>query len=83
VTIVHLRLVMAVLGAPVTTNDISKMNGEIVAKINASILLENPTHFVQADFLKIDFTADTLDIIGGNAFVHHLTYYREAAFYKK
>jgi SAM-dependent methyltransferase len=74
---------MAALGAEVTANDIAEKSGEIVAKINASGLLENPIHFVQGDFLKAEFPAATFDLVVGKAFVHHLTHEQEAAFYKK
>jgi|GEM_PF-1158365 len=78
-----LSAVMAALGAEVTANDIADKSGEIVAKINASGLLEKPIAFVQGDFLKAAFPAATFDLVVGKAFVHHLTHEQEAAFYKK
>jgi len=79
----RLVAIMAALGAEVTANDIAEKSGEIVAKINASGLLEKPIDFVQGDFLLADFPAATFDLVVGKAFVHHLTHKQEAAFYQK
>ncbi|MCR9183585.1 MAG: class I SAM-dependent methyltransferase [Flavobacteriaceae bacterium] len=79
----RLVAVMVALGAEVTANDIADKSGDIVAKINASGILEKPIGFVQGDFLKAVFPAASFDLVVGKAFVHHLTHEQEAAFYQK
>ncbi len=78
-----LSAVMAGLGAEVTANDIADKSGEIIAKINAAKLTEQPITYIQGDFLKQEFPPGTFDLVVGKAFAHHLTHEQEAAFYKK
>jgi len=79
----RLVAIMAALGAEVTANDIAETSGDIIAKINASGLLDKPLAFVQGDFLEQQFPPHTFDWVVGKAFVHHLTHEQEAACFLK
>lgn len=78
-----LAVVMNKLEATVYANDISNKSGEIIAKLNESLLKDNPITFVQGDFLEAPLADNSFDMVVGKAFLHHLTLEEEAAFMKK
>ena len=75
--------VMAVLGAEVMANDISDRSGDIINALNNSGLLRQPIRYIQGDFLEANLPAQSLDMVVGKAFIHHLDHATEEAFYQK
>lgn len=72
-------LIMAVLGAKVTANDISSRSGVIINEVSAKLGLDNIS-FVEGEFQKAEMKTNSFDFIIGKAFLHHLTHTLEEEF---
>jgi SAM-dependent methyltransferase len=75
--------VMAALGAELVANDISDRSVDIINAVNNSGILSQPIEYIQGDFLKADLPPNSFDVVVGKAFIHHLDYATEEAFYQK
>ncbi len=75
--------VMAALGAEVIANDISDYSGDIIEALNLKFKFEHKIVFKKGDFITHDIPNDSLDIVIGKAFLHHLTLDHEKAVLKK
>lgn len=74
-------LIMTILGAEVTANDISKQSGRIIREVSSRLAIKN-IEFVEGDFRedKISIPAGSFDFVIGKAFLHHLTHELETEF---
>ncbi len=75
--------VMAALGAEVIANDISDFSGDIIGALNSKFEFEHKIVFKKGDFITHDITNNSIDIVVGKAFLHHLTLDHERAVLKK
>ena len=75
--------VMAALGAQVIANDISDYSGDIVDALNSNYKFEHDITFVKGDFTSHDLSKQSLDMVIGKAFLHHLTLEHELKVIKK
>ncbi|MDG1731300.1 MAG: class I SAM-dependent methyltransferase [Algibacter sp.] len=75
--------VLAALGAEVVANDISDYSGDIVNALNENYKFEHDITFVKGDFTSHDLPEQSLDMVIGKAFLHHLTLAHELEVIKK
>ncbi|MDO5970569.1 class I SAM-dependent methyltransferase [Flavivirga aquimarina] len=75
--------VLAALGAEVIANDISDYSGDIIEALNTKFEFEHNIVFKKGDFVTHDISNDSLDMVIGKAFLHHLTLDHEKAVLKK
>ncbi|WP_298556285.1 class I SAM-dependent methyltransferase [uncultured Algibacter sp.] len=75
--------VLAALGAQVVANDISDYSGDIIEALNLNYKFEYDITFLKGDFTGHDLSKQSLDMVIGKAFLHHLTLEHELEVVKK
>ncbi|WP_339895250.1 class I SAM-dependent methyltransferase [uncultured Algibacter sp.] len=75
--------VLAALGAEVIANDISEYSSDIINALNANYKFEYDIVFVKGDFTDHNLPKQSLDMVIGKAFLHHLTLEHELEVIKK
>lgn len=75
--------VLAALGAEVIANDISDYSGDIINALNNNYDFKHKIKFIKGEFTNHDFPKQSLDVVVGKAFLHHLTLEHEALIIKK
>lgn len=75
--------VLAALGAEVIANDISDYSGGIIDALNLNYKFKHNITFIKGDFTSHDLKKQSLDMVIGKAFLHHLTLEHELEVIKK